>query len=95
MEVIDLKDMKNLSLSDLFEDENIDDNKLDLILRALGSKLLDIPARIEKANPNVCFEFGSNEAVMIDITDISGEMYELVSMLRECLPVKNGGDSCK
>lgn len=85
--MIDLKDMKNLSLSDLFHDENINNAKLDLILRALESKLLHIPARIEKANPNFCFEYGYGEKIMIDITDISSEMSELVSMLRECLPI--------
>lgn len=79
--------MKNLSLGDLFQDENIDDKKLDLILRALESKLLDIPDRVKAANKQVDFSSGRYQEIMIDVDAITTEMYELVSMLRECLPV--------
>lgn len=85
--MIDFKDMKNLSLGDLFQDENIDDKKLDLVLRALESKLLDIPDRLKVANNQVDFSSGRYQEIMIDVDSMTTEMYELVSMLRECLPV--------
>ena len=87
---MDINDMSNLTLSELMPDEKVNSKQLDLILRALGCKLLKIPERIEKANRNVDFSHGWNEGVMIDIHDISTEMYELVMCLRECLPVNKG-----
>ena len=85
---IDIKDMSNLTLSELIPDESMDKKRLDLILRALESKLLNIPARLEMANKNIDFTCGSNEAIMVDVTDISTELYELVASVREFLPIK-------
>jgi hypothetical protein len=86
--MIDINDMSNLTLSELMPDEKVNSKQLDLILRALECKLLKIPERIEKSNRNVDFSHGWNEGVMIDINNITTEMYELVMCLRECLPVK-------
>ena len=70
-------------------DETVNSKQLDLILRALECKLLKIPERIKAANSNLDFSSGSNEAVMVDIDDMTTEMYEFVMCLRECLPVND------
>ncbi len=85
--MIDLKDMSKLTLSDLMPDHSMDNKRLDLVLRALEQKLLNIPARIKVANKNLDFTHGSNEAIMLDITAITTEMYELVSCVREFVPI--------
>jgi hypothetical protein len=88
--MIDLNDMSNLTLAELIPDDNLNDAQLSLVLRALECKLLKIPERIEKANRNVDFSHGWNEGVMIDIHNMTTEMYELVMCIRECLPLKKG-----
>ena len=85
--MIDLKDMSNLTLNDLIPDHSMDNKRLDLVLRALESKLLKIPARLEAANRNIDFTFGSNEAIMVDVTAMTTEMYDLVASIREFLPL--------
>jgi hypothetical protein len=87
---MDVNDMSNLTLSELMPDEKVNSKQLDLILRALECKLLKIPERIQKANSNVDFSHGTNETIMIDVHDMTTEMYELVMCIRECLPVKTG-----
>jgi hypothetical protein len=88
--MIDVNDMSNLTLAELIPDDNLNDMQLNLVLRALECKLLKIPERIKVANRNVDFSHGWNEGVMIDINNITTEMYELVMCIRECLPVKKG-----
>lgn len=93
--MIDLKDMSKLTLSDLIPDHSMDSKRLDLILMALEQKLLNIPDRIKLANKSVDFYSGSNESVMIDIDNMTTEMYEIVACIREFLPISdsvNKGD---
>ena len=85
--MIDLKDMSKLTLSDLMPDHSMDNKRLDLVLRSLEQKLLDIPARIKAANKNLDFTHGNNEAIMVDITDMTTEMYEIVACIREFVPI--------
>ncbi len=85
--MIDLKDMSKLTISDLIPDHSMDNKRLDLVLRALEQKLLNIPKRIKTANKSVDFTSGRNEAIMIDIDNITTEMYELVSCIREFVPI--------
>jgi hypothetical protein len=85
--MIDLNDMSTLSLSDLIPDQKMDNKRLDLVLRALEQKLLKIPERIKRANKGVDFGSGRNEEIMIDIDDMTTEMYELVSCVREFIPI--------
>ena len=86
---MDINDMGNLTLSELMPDDTVNSKQLHLILRALECKLLKIPERIKLANSNLDFSSGSNEAVMIDIDNITTEMYEFVMCLREVLPNHN------
>ena len=88
--MIDVSDMSNLTLSELIPDDGLSEKQLNLVLRALECKLLKIPSRIEKANRNVDFSHGVNEGIMIDIYNMTTEMYELVMCIRECLPLKEG-----
>ena len=90
--MMDVNDMSNLTLSELIPDESLNESQLDLVLRALQSKLLKIPSRIEKANSDVDFSCGTNEEIMVDIDDMTTEMYELVMCIRECLPLKEQGE---
>jgi hypothetical protein len=86
--MLDINDMSNLSLDELIPDDKFNENQLDLVLRALECKLLKIPERIKNANNDVDFSCGTNQSIIIDIDDMTTEMYELVMCIRECLPIK-------
>ena len=84
--MIDINDMSNLTMAELIPDDNLTVKQLDLVLRALECKLLKIPERIKKINPDVDFSGGHGESIIIDITGMTSDLYELVACLREAIP---------
>jgi hypothetical protein len=79
------QNFKDLTLCDLFESEVMTKERVLLIIRSLEAKVLDMPERIEKANPSVDFNNGKAEECMIDLDFVCTDIYAILSMLRLCI----------
>jgi len=82
---VNIENFKDLTLNDLFESEDINEEKLYLILRSIESKILAVPETIKRKNTNCDFTSSPNDEVMCDLTSMCEDVYHITAMLRECL----------